>query len=216
LIQSVAFYSKSLLPAEKNYDIFNKEMLAVIRAFEEWQHLLEGTGKPIQILTDHKNVEHFTTKKGLNCRQIQWANLLADYNFIIKYRPGAQNGKADILSRRADWQPPKGGGEPTMLLKPELFITAILTDNSLDDLIHDTIHEDKQVKEIIKKLEEGETLKTWLMEDGLLYFQEHIYVPKEKEVRRAVIESRHDAPSAGHLGQFRTFELLSANTTGQG
>jgi hypothetical protein len=96
-----------------------------------------------------------------------------------------------------------------VLLKPELFIAAILTDNSLEDLIHDTIHEDKQVKEIIKTLEDGETMKTWSMEDGLLYFQEHIYVPKEKEVRRAVIESRHDTPSAGHPGQFRTFELLS-------
>jgi hypothetical protein len=60
-----------------------------------------------------------------------------------------------------------------MLLKPELFITAILMDNSLEDLIHDTIHEDEQVKGIIKKLEEGETMKTWLMEDGLLYFQCH-------------------------------------------
>jgi hypothetical protein len=208
-LHPVAFYSKSLSPAEKNYDIFDKEMLAVIRAFKEWQHLLEGTGKPIQILTDHKNLEHFATKKGLNRRQIRWANFLADYNFVIKYRPGAQNRKADILSRRADWQPHKGGGEPTVLLKPELFIATILTDNTLEDLIRDTIHEDEQVKEIIKRLEEGETMKTWSMEDGLLYFQERIYVPKEKEVRRAVIESRHDAPSAGHPGQFRSFELLS-------
>jgi hypothetical protein len=69
-LHPVAFYSKSLSPAEKNYDIFDKEMLAVIRAFKEWRHLLEGTGKPIQILTDHKNLEHFATKKGLNHRQI--------------------------------------------------------------------------------------------------------------------------------------------------
>jgi hypothetical protein len=82
-LHPVACYLKSLMLAEKDYDIFNKEMLAVIRAFKEWQHLLEGTGKPIQILTDHKNLEHFATKKGLNCRQIQWANFLADYNFII-------------------------------------------------------------------------------------------------------------------------------------
>jgi hypothetical protein len=95
-----------------------------------------------------------------------------------------------------------------MLLKPELFITTILTDNHLEDLIHNTIREDEQAKEIIKKLEEGKTMKIWSMEDGLLYFQEHIYVPKEKEVRRVIIESRHDTSLAGHLGQFRTFELL--------
>jgi hypothetical protein len=105
--------------------------------------------------------------------------------------------------------PKRGEGEPAMLLKPEIFIAAILTDNHLEDLICDTIHEDEQVKGIVKKLEGGETMKTWSMEDRLLYFQECIYVPKEKEVRRAIIESRLDAPLAGHPGQFRTFKLLS-------
>jgi hypothetical protein len=121
-------------------------------------------------------------------------------------------GKTGIYPQFCPWRSTKAGLRKLgsgRSLSPTLFIAAILTDNSLEDLIRDTIHEDEQVKEIIKKLEKGETMKTWSMEDGLLYFQERIYVPKEKEVRRAVIESRHDAPSAGHPGQFRTFELLS-------
>jgi hypothetical protein len=59
-LHPVAFLSKSLSPAEKNYDIFDKELLAIIRAFKEWRHLLEGSETPIQVLTDHRNLEHFS------------------------------------------------------------------------------------------------------------------------------------------------------------
>ncbi|KAB5587910.1 Retrotransposable element Tf2 [Ceratobasidium theobromae] len=134
-LHPVAFYSKSFLPAEQNYDIFNKEMLALICALKEWRHLLEGTETPVEVLTDHCNLEHFTVKKVLNRWQIRWANFLVDYNIQIKYCPGTQNKKADILSRRADFELPKGGGEPSSILDPGFFIAEISTDSSLDDMI---------------------------------------------------------------------------------
>jgi hypothetical protein len=208
-LHPVAFLSKSLSPAEKNYDIFDKGLLAIIRAFKEWRHLLEGSDIPIQVLTDHRNLEHFSGMKPLNQRQIRWANFLADYNFVIKYRLGVQNKKADLLSRRADLVPPKEGGEPSMLLKPELFIAAIQTDLDLDDTIRDTLQDDPNASKVIEQLNSGEKLNGWKINNGLLYFQEHIFVPQEKEIRKAVIESRHDAPSVGHPGQFRTLELIT-------
>src|SRR5215469_13912266 len=57
----VAFYSKSLSPVERNYEIHDKEMLAVIRALEEWRHFLEGAKHQVEIWTDHKNLEYFRT-----------------------------------------------------------------------------------------------------------------------------------------------------------
>ncbi|QRW25741.1 Retrotransposable element Tf2 protein [Rhizoctonia solani] len=72
----VVYLSKSLSLAKKNYDIFDKELLAVIRAFKEWRHLLEGLELPVQVLTDHKNLEYFSTSQSLNKRQIRWANFL--------------------------------------------------------------------------------------------------------------------------------------------
>ncbi|KAB5587955.1 Transposon Tf2-1 polyprotein [Ceratobasidium theobromae] len=208
-LHPVAFYSKSFSPAEWNYDIFDKEMLALIRALKEWRHLLEGTEAPIKVLTDHCNLEHFMVKKVLNRRQVRWANFLADYNIQIKYCPGAQNKKADILSRRADFELPKGGGEPSSILDPGLFLAEISTDSSLDDMIRDALMDDENAKKVVERLEEGEKLTSWKFEDGLLYFQERIFVPREKEVRKAIIESCHDAPAAGHPGRFRTLELLS-------
>jgi hypothetical protein len=68
-LHPVAFMSKSLSPAERNYDIYDKELLAVIRAFKEWRHLLEGTATPVLLITDHKNLEYFMTTKVLTKRQ---------------------------------------------------------------------------------------------------------------------------------------------------
>jgi len=63
----VAFYSKSLSPVEWNYEIHDKEMLAIIHALEEWRHFLEGARHPVEIWMDHKNLEYFMTAKKLNC-----------------------------------------------------------------------------------------------------------------------------------------------------
>jgi len=64
----VAFYSKSLSLVERNYEIHDKEMLAIIRALEEWRHFLEEARHPVEIWTDHKNLEYFMTAKKLNRR----------------------------------------------------------------------------------------------------------------------------------------------------
>ncbi|QRW22878.1 Transposon Tf2-7 polyprotein [Rhizoctonia solani] len=211
-LHPVAFLSKSLSPAECNYDIYDKELLAVIRALKEWRHLLEGSEIPVKVLTDHKNLEYFQTKRELNRRQARWMGFLADYNYRIVYRPGSQNKKADILSRREDLKgEAKGGGEAPALIAPELFISSILTDSDLNDLIRDALPDDKTVAKILKSLEENIPVKGWSLDNGLLYYHQCIYVPNEPEIRRLVLESRHDNPSTGHPGQWRTMKLLSCH-----
>src|SRR5258707_12216832 len=64
----ITFISKGLSPAERNYDIYDKEMLTVIHALDQWRHYLEGAEHPVQVLTDHKNIEHPTTRQKLNPR----------------------------------------------------------------------------------------------------------------------------------------------------
>jgi len=65
----VVFYNKSLSSMERNYEIHNKEMLAIIPALEEWRHFLEGATHLVEIWTDHKNLEYFMIAKKLNCCQ---------------------------------------------------------------------------------------------------------------------------------------------------
>ena len=97
----VAFYSKSMSDAEWNYEIHNKEMLAIIWALQEWQAELEGlqTKEQFQVLTDHQSLKYFMTTKKLNAQQARWAEFLSRFYFLIKYRPGRQNTLADALSR---------------------------------------------------------------------------------------------------------------------
>jgi len=98
----VAFYSKSLSSVERNYEIHDKEMLAIIHALEEWRHFLEGATHPVEIWTDHKNLEYFMTAKKLNRRQAHWSLHLARFDFLLHHRPRRTMDKPDALLRRAN------------------------------------------------------------------------------------------------------------------
>jgi len=63
----IVFYSRSLFSVEQNYEIHNKEMLAIIHALKEWRYFLEEATHLVEIWTDHKNLEYFMTAKKLNC-----------------------------------------------------------------------------------------------------------------------------------------------------
>jgi RNase H-like domain found in reverse transcriptase len=52
---------------ELNYDVRDKELLAIFEAFQRWQHYLEGSADPIDVVTDHKNLKYFSTTKLLTC-----------------------------------------------------------------------------------------------------------------------------------------------------
>ena len=65
ILHPIAFYSKNLLPAECNYDIYDKELLAIVRCLEHWRPELESTDVPVLIFTDHKSLEYFMHTKEL-------------------------------------------------------------------------------------------------------------------------------------------------------
>jgi RNase H-like domain found in reverse transcriptase len=69
VLHPIAYFSKQLSPAKYNYKIYNKELLAIIRCFEQWQPKLEGAGFPIKVFSDHKNLQYFTIIKQLSHRQ---------------------------------------------------------------------------------------------------------------------------------------------------
>ncbi|QRV96371.1 Retrotransposable element Tf2 protein [Ceratobasidium sp. AG-Ba] len=190
-LHPVAFLSKAMTPAERNYDIYHKELLAIVKALKEWRHLPEGTALPVQIITDHKNLEPFKASKDLRGRLARWAGFLSEFNFQLKYRPGKTNGKADILSRK-DEQGPLGG-----------------PDEVLDDRICDAYLQDERLSHIIEALQKNDKVKNWSWNDGLLMFKNKIYVPNDDSIRKDILASRHDNMAAGHPGQLRTLELVN-------
>jgi len=86
-----AFFSKKFSPAEANYDIRNRELLAVKLALEEWRHWLEGAKHPFLVLTDNKNLQYLREAKRLNPRQARWALFFTRFHFKIANRPGSKN-----------------------------------------------------------------------------------------------------------------------------
>uniref|UniRef100_A0A9Q8LHQ9 Transposon Tf2-9 polyprotein n=1 Tax=Passalora fulva TaxID=5499 RepID=A0A9Q8LHQ9_PASFU len=96
----VAFLSKKLTATECNYEIYDKELLAIVKAFEEWRPELEGSAMPVQVSSDHKNLVYFMKSKLLNRRQARWSEFLSRFNFVISYTPGKANSMADALTRR--------------------------------------------------------------------------------------------------------------------
>lgn len=99
-LRPVGYFSRKLSPAECNYDIHDKELLAIIRAIEFWRAELMSLGQPIEILTDHKNLQYFMSKRTLIERQIRWKCLLDSLPDIkLRYRPAKKASRPDALSR---------------------------------------------------------------------------------------------------------------------
>jgi len=72
ILHPVAYYSRKLKDSERNYDIHDKELLAIVDALQKWDTYCKTTGPKITIVTDHKNLEYWRTKKDLNLQQDWW------------------------------------------------------------------------------------------------------------------------------------------------
>ncbi|SPC64434.1 related to pol protein [Ustilago sp. UG-2017b] len=101
----VAFYSRKMSSAERNYEIHDKELLAVVACLTQWRHMLAGLPNQLVILTDHEALKYFKSQRRITGCQARWAVLLADFDFILQYRPGDKGGEPDALTRRVDMQP---------------------------------------------------------------------------------------------------------------
>ncbi len=77
-----AYYSRKLTPTEQNYDVGDRELLAIKAALEEWRHWLEGVRHPFTVLTDHRNLEYLKTARRLNPRQARWSLFFSRFVFL--------------------------------------------------------------------------------------------------------------------------------------
>jgi hypothetical protein len=219
LLHPVAFYSHKLLPAEMNYQIYDKELLAIICALKQWHHYLEFSDQPTVVLTDHRNLVYFTTMRHLSCRQVHWSEILADFNFIIKYRPGSQNAAADSLFRKN--KPMKGGTAPPdkteiTLLPPIQFSNNLpaLPLYPESPIIHDKIHtllpDDPTFGPIFAKaFGNKDSENPYSIHDGLLLHKGLVCIPNDPDLKRTILEDCHNAPAAGHFDIAKTFDLVS-------
>ncbi|CCO35894.1 Retrotransposable element Tf2 155 kDa protein type 3 [Rhizoctonia solani AG-1 IB] len=217
-LHPVAFMSASFSPADLNYDMHEKELLAIIRVFEHWRIFLEGTEHPVTVLTDHKNLEYWKSARTFNRCHARWHLILASYNFVIAYRLGKQSQKPDALSRRADHSEIEPspqimlpetqfegfGAEITTPLQEQ--IKEAMQDNpSLDTVMAVAADPDSMPHSIAAKF------KDYTLQDSLLLYQGRIVVPDKPEINQKLLCHFHDSSGSRHQGRARTLELISCH-----
>ena len=104
-VYPVVFHFGTFTTVKLNYDTHDKELLAIFEAFKIWQHYLEGLVYPVDIITDHKNLEYFSTTKVLTQKQVQWSKYLFQFNLVIKFHSDYLDMKLDTLTKWWDIYP---------------------------------------------------------------------------------------------------------------
>src|SRR5260221_102726 len=228
-IRPVAFFSCSLQGVERNYDTHDKELLAIFEAFKNWRHFLEGSAKVIDTVTNHKNLEYFTSSKKLSHRQARWAEFLAQFNMKVRFRLGRLGSKPDALTCR--WDVYTEGDDPEAVATnvclvftsdqlaeaPVLAHTGSMEDptpsNTLDqDMCTTSITaayaEDDRALKLWEQIRSANQLDGWMEREGRLLFHERLYMPNKGMLCLHTIRNHHNHPTAGHFGETKTMELI--------
>lgn len=203
--QPIAYMSRKMIPAERNYTTTEQELLAVVEALKEWRCYLEGT--TFTVVTDHCPNTFFQQQPVLSRRQARWSEYLQMFRFGWEYRPGRVN-VADPLSRlpaaaihtcqlfamrtrakRTTSTSPSVSGWVDVISS---FEQAVVAGYSADPWFSDPKHLD------------GLTL-----DSGLYWRDNKLVIPNTADLRERCIRELHDSPSAGHPGIDRTMELVS-------
>jgi len=191
--------------AKCNYDVHDKEQLAIVQAFHEWKRYKRANPKLIRVLTDHKNLVTFMTTKEPNERQARWMQELSQYNFKIEYRPGKEGGKRDALTRREGDLPMAGDKRLTrnvgILLPKERYWDIPETEDIKLDIVETTEFQDKdegeiqrvskddnEIQNIKRNLDEGKKEMKGIVlglchwKDDLIWYQGKIWIPNDEGI----------------------------------
>ena len=135
-VHPVVFFSCTLMGAELNYDTHDKELLAIFEVFKTWRHYLELLHHTINIVTNHKNLEYFTSTKVLSHQQACWSEYLSVFNMVVRFCPGKLGEKPDSLMHRVDYYL-KGGDRDYVLINPQ-NLCLVFTQEQLATSLHAT------------------------------------------------------------------------------
>jgi hypothetical protein len=226
----VAYFSKTMNAPECNYEIHDKEMLAIVRTLQEWRAELVSARTRFKIYSDHEALKYFMTKRMLNARQARWAEFIADYDFEIAHTPGKSNGKADALTRReedvAQQKELKKNSRNQVLLKMARLDSKITAEIKAMSIAPATavapIPDIHLTTELIEVNKSDPELQAWhqkaLDSDGpwtisdqdLLLHKGRLVVSKQNNLRAKVIDLVHSPVDSAHPGRNKTKRLLAA------
>ena len=186
-----AFISKTFSPTERNYEIYDQELSAIIRALEEWRHYIQGSPHTTIILSDHKNLTYYQEARKLNRHQARWSLYLSEFDVKLVHTPGHKMILSDALSRRPDFVPENDDDNDNMTMLPnDLFINLIDLDLQKRIANCDAIDNDA-TDALTILLKQGPTtikgqLGDWTMEEfewkTILFYKGRNYIPQDESL----------------------------------
>jgi hypothetical protein len=203
----IAYEHRYFKGAEVNYDIREKELLAIKNALQIWRHYL--IGNKVVAYTDHESLKYLKTQS-LHARPdrlVRWAEIFADYDLDIKYIKGHSNRVADAISRT------RFEVDTLKLQTAHLnaLATSVVSGSILDEYLKDLRNKELYVKlseEIIDKYN-----KRVEREGNLIYVYDNglrkLLIPEDKDIKSQILFEMHDSKIAGHSGIERTTRNIS-------
>jgi len=214
----IDYASRSLKRHEENYPTHDLELAAVVHALKIWRHYLLGS--LCNIYTDHKSLKYLFTQADLNMRQRRWLELIKDYELEVHYHPGKANVVADALSRKVHCHCISAIPlSESLCFEMEKLNLSIVPHGTLAHLeltptLHDLIiaaqKQDKGVKEIQRRLSEGDPKVNCFHQDteNVLWFKNRLVVPKKFELRKQILDKAHTSRLSIHPGSNKMYQDL--------
>ena len=206
----IAYYSATFTPTERNYDIYERELLAVLKALEHWRPHVAATDAPVTILTDHANLTFWKIPRKVNRRVARWFATLQDYNLVFKHVPGKLHAAPDMLLRPPGADHGEDDNQNVTLIPPESFIRVMRDDSPQRMRLEDKIAQAQQ--EHLPLMKEWQTSGRVPQIHSPLFHQPlftrdgaAIAIPPVDSLKREILRQNHDAPTAGHPGRDQTF-----------
>jgi len=207
----VAFHSQSMSPTERNYQVYDRELMAIIRALHDWRCYIYGFPFTTIVWTDHHNLTYYTHPQKLTRRQVCWVVELMEYDLKLQHKKGSKMVVADALSWRADWSTGlEHDNEDVVALPESLWVR--LVDMELQDAVAAGQQEDNLVRDAVTKLSDPSVSpQRWNIETSgpdsstrLLFYNGHLYIPDSLNLQCRIVSDHYDTPVAGHPGSLAT------------
>ena len=205
-LHPIAYYSATFTSTERNYNIYERELLAIIKAITHWRPYLIWMQEPFTIVTDHANLLYWKSPRKLNRQTTRWHVELQDYHFTLQHTPGNLHTAADALSRPPGPDEGKEDNQEITMIPKSTFIRIMDEDSSgtLEDQIMKTQNRYQQAMTILQKQNliypTSTTTGTFWKDKA----QNHLIIPKDEELRRQVIDTWHNNPTGRHPGRDET------------
>jgi ribonuclease HI len=196
----VGYYSATLNEAERNYNIYNLELLAIVKALRNWRPLLAGSPHDIRVFSDHMNLQYWRDPQKISRRVAREFLELQEFPIKIHHVKGKSNGRADALSRRPDYDQGEQDNSNVTVLPDQLFIRSLLEIGA---------EHDKQDETVLTKWVDAHKLKKI---DKVWYKNGRQVITNLGAGTQAVIAAHHDAPVHGHPGIARTIQLVERDS----